>query len=302
MLNSVLMIFLDGVGIGKKDKEYNPFFKFGFNTFQTLFGDIPSLENPLLIGKNKFLFPSDANLDVEGLPQSGTGQASLFCGFNAARFVGKHFGPFPYSTTLPKIKEDHILSYYNRNGNKGYFANAYPKPFFDYLKSGRERLGVTAAACRLNKIKFNTVSEVRKGTALTAEIINNRWNERLNYKLPIIKPQTAARRLLRLAEKNKFTLYEFYLLDSLGHLRIKDEFNRFYNIVDIFLFTILTEMDYKKTTLVICSDHGNFEDLSIKTHTRNPSLTITAGKYAQELFNSVKSIKDIKPSIIKYFR
>lgn len=296
------MIFIDGVGIGKRDKEYNPFFKFGFNTFQTLFGDIPSLENPLLIGDNKYLFPSDANLNMVGLPQSGTGQASLFCGFNAAKYVGKHFGPFPYSTTLPKIKDYHILTYYHKNKNSGYFANAYPKPFFDYLKSGRERLGVTAAACRLNNIKFNTVSDVRRGKALTAEVTNHRWNERINYKLPLIKPQTSARRLLRISEKNKFTLYEIYLLDNLGHLRIKEELNKFYNIVDLFLFTILTELNNNKTTVVVCSDHGNFEDLSIKTHTRNPSLTITAGKYAEEIFKSVKSIKDIKPAIIKSCR
>jgi hypothetical protein len=47
------MIFLDGVGIGKKDKKYNPFVKHGFNTFKTLFGGIPTLENPFLIGDKK---------------------------------------------------------------------------------------------------------------------------------------------------------------------------------------------------------------------------------------------------------
>lgn len=296
------MIFIDGVGIGKRDKESNPFFKFGFNTFQTLFGEIPSLENPLLVRDKKYLFPLDANLGMNGLPQSGTGQASLFCGFNVAKFVGKHFGPFPYTTTLPKIKEDHILVHFHKQKGNSFFANAYPKPFFDYLKSGRERLGVTAAACRMNAFKFNTITDVRKGTALTAEITNNRWNERLKYTLPQIKYQTAARRLLRISGKYKFTLYEFYLLDHLGHLRIKDEFNTIYNTLDLFLFTILTEFDYKKTTIVICSDHGNFEDLSVKTHTRNPSLTITAGKYAEEIFNSVNSIKDIKSAIIKNCR
>jgi len=154
----------------------------------------------------------------------------------------------------------------------------------------------------MNNIKFNTVTNVRKGTALTAEVTNDRWNDRLKYTLPKIKSQTAARRLLKISEKYKFTLYEFYLLDHLGHLRIKDEFNAIYNVLDLFLFTILTEFDYKKTTIVICSDHGNFEDLSTKTHTRNPSLTITAGKYSEEIFNSVKSIKDIKSVIIKNCR
>ena len=64
--------------------------------------------------------------------------------------------------------------------------------------------------------------------------------------------------------------------------------------------SLLGEMDNKKTTLVICSDHGNLEDLSVKTHTLNPSLTIAAGKNSEDIFRSVKSIIDIKPAIIKY--
>lgn len=296
------MIFLDGVGIGKKDKKHNPFIKYGFNTFKTLFGGIPTLENPFLIGDNKYLFGTDANLGVKGFPQSGTGQASLFCGFNAPKKVGKHFGPFPYSTTIPTVKEEHLLNHFSKKNKSGFFANSYPKVFFDYLKSGRTRLGVTATCCRLNKFRFNTVSDLRKGKALTSEITNDRWNERLGYKLPLIKAQTAAHRLLKTAGKYKFTLYEFYLLDHLGHFRIKNEFKDIYNTLDLFLFTILTEYNDKNLTIVICSDHGNFEDLSVKTHTRNPSLTIAAGKYAEDLFNSVKSIKDIKPAIIKYCR
>jgi bisphosphoglycerate-independent phosphoglycerate mutase (AlkP superfamily) len=92
------------------------------------------------------------------------------------------------------------------------------------------------------------------------------------------------------------------MLDHLGHLRIKDNFNQILNTLDLFLFTILTEFEKRKTTIIICSDHGNFEDLSMKMHTRNPALTITAGKFAEELFNSVKSISDIKPSLIKFCR
>jgi hypothetical protein len=103
------MVFLDGVGIGKKDYNFNPFFKFEFKTFCKIFREIPTLENSVLINNNYFLFPTDANLGVDGLPQSGTGQASLFCGFNAPKFVGKHYGPHPYSTTIPILKEKNIL-------------------------------------------------------------------------------------------------------------------------------------------------------------------------------------------------
>ena len=124
--------------------------------------------------------------------------------------------------------------------------------------------------------------------------------ENLNIKLKVITPETAARRLLRLAGKHDFTLYEFFHTDHLGHGRIADEFESIYNNLDRFLYTILDELNKEEITLIICSDHGNFEDLSVKTHTLNPALTITAGKNAKELSISIKDLTEIKPSIIKY--
>ena len=299
-MNNILMVFLDGVGIGNKDYEFNPFFKYGFNTFQNIFGDIPTKNNSRLTDGKKYIFPTDANLGVEGLPQSGTGQASLFCGFNASKFVGKHFGPYPFSTTVPILKKESILVYFKEKFNSSYFANAYPKVFFDYVNSGRSRLSVTTLTCQLAGIRLNKVSELRSASALTAELTNERWNSRLGYKLKVIKPKTAARRLLRISAKYKFTLYEYYLTDHLGHLRMANEFERLFTEVDEFLFTLLTEINSKKMTMIICSDHGNLEDLSKKTHTRNPALTITAGKSAKEISESVNDISQVKNAIIKY--
>jgi phosphopentomutase len=299
-MNNVLMVFLDGVGIGKKDSQFNPFFKYGFKTFEKIFGEIPSLDNQRLTNGTHFLFPTDATLGVEGLPQSGTGQASLFCGFNAPKLVGKHFGPFPYSSTIPMLEKENILVHFRNKTGSSYFANAYPKAFFDYIDSGRTRLGVTTLTCQLTGIRLNRVSDVREGRALTAELTNERWNQRLGYKLKVIKPKTAARRLLRIAEKYKFTLYEYYLSDHIGHLRLANEFEKLFTEMDEFLFTLLDEVDSKKMTLVICSDHGNLEDLSVKTHTRNPALTITTGKSAKEITESVTDITQIKQAIIRY--
>lgn len=294
------MIFIDGIGIGKKDSEYNPFFKYGFETFKKIFGEIPNLENLYLNINGKYLFPSDAKLGVDGLPQSGTGQTSIFCGVNAPKFVGKHFGPFPYSTTIPIIEKENIFKFYKNNGKKAKFANAFPQVFFDYLSSGKTRLSVTSLSCRLTGIELNTVEEVKNETALTAEITNERWNRKLNYNLEVISPETAARRLLNIASQNDFTLYEFFLTDHLGHGRIPDEFDTIYHNLDKFMLTVLNEMKSDELSLVICSDHGNFEDLSVKSHTMNPALTITAGKHAKQLADSIKDLSDIKPSIIKY--
>ena len=306
------MIFIDGVGIGKEDYEFNPFFKFGFKTFSNLFSEIPSLKKQVLISErsfgkdNIFLFPSDACLGIDGLPQSGTGQTSIFCGVNASKVIGKHFGPYPYSTLIPIIAEKNIFKYYLSKNEKVFFANAYPQIFFDYIskgsfgKSGKSRLSVTTLSCKLNGMKINTVTDVRRGKAITAEITNERWNVKLKYNLPVISPKTAAKKLLKIAAQNSFTVYEYFLTDHIGHRRYDGETSKTINILDEFLYSIITEMSEKNMSLIVCSDHGNFEDLSIKTHTLNPSLTITAGKYAEVLFNEIKDITQIKPAIIKY--
>ncbi len=292
------MIFLDGVGIGKIDYENNPFFKYGFKTFSEIFGTVPSLENSTIKKNSSYLFPSDALLGVEGLPQSGTGQTSIFCGINASKFIGKHFGPYPYSTLIPIIKEKNILKYFIDKGEKAFFANAYPKVFFDYIKSGKSRLSVTSLSCKLSGIKLNTVTDVRKGKALTAEITGSRWNEKLGYKLRVISPKAAARRLLRIASENSFTLYEYFLTDHLGHGRYDGETKSVLKILDDFLFEVITGLN-NNTSLIICSDHGNVEDLSVKTHTFNPALTITSGKHAEELYLNIKDLTQIKQAIIK---
>lgn len=294
------MIFIDGVGIGKKDYEFNPFFKYGFKTFENIFGEIPHIEKQYLNKDEVYLFPTDANLGVGGLPQSGTGQVSIFCGLNAPKFVGKHFGPFPYSTTIPLIEKENIFKTYKDLGKSAHFANAYPKVFFDYLKSGKTRLSTTSLSCKLTGIKLNTIKEIRRKTAITAEITNERWNKKLKYQLKVITPETASLRLLKVAQKHDFTLFEYFLTDHLGHGRIADEFEQIYNNLDRFLLSILTEMDKEKLTLIICSDHGNFEDLSVKTHTRNPALTITAGKYAKNFADEILDLTQIKSTIIKY--
>lgn len=132
-MHSTLIIFLDGVGIGKNDPSINPFFARKFRFFEEYFGKTPHFEEPKLKEGNAHLFPVDANMGVEGLPQSGTGQTSIFAGFNAPKYIGKHFGPYPYSTLLPLLKRENIFNAFLYRKLKVSFANAYPKLFFDYI-------------------------------------------------------------------------------------------------------------------------------------------------------------------------
>jgi len=300
-MESTLLIFLDGIGIGEEDYEFNPFFKYGFKTFENIFNQIPSTANSFFKKDNIFLWGTDANLGIEGLPQSGTGQTSIFTGINAPSIIGQHFGPYPYSTLLPTLKQKNIFKEFLNRNKKVFFANAYPKIFFDYVNSGRRRLSVTSLSCLYSEVKLQSVTALRKGKALSAEIDNSRWVNKLGYNLPIIKPQTAANRLIKIASENNFTLFEYFLSDHLGHWREREHFNRIFKTLDDFLFEILTKLP-KEITLLICSDHGNLEDLSTKMHTRNPALTISAGKYSHKLYERIQSLDQIKDAILELYQ
>ncbi|MEI7811796.1 MAG: metalloenzyme [Ignavibacteria bacterium] len=297
-LDSTLLIFLDGVGIGRADKSVNPFFKYPFSFLSGIFGKIPHLDDMYLTSDNKtFLFPSDACMGIGGLPQSGTGQTSIFCGVNAPEIIGRHFGPYPYSTLVPIINEKNIFKEFIELGLSVQFVNAYPQKFFDYVNSGRRRLNFTTLSCILSEIRLNNYEDLKIGQALSAEIDNSRWVNKLNYDLPIITPELAASRLLEITSKNHLTVFEYFFTDHIGHGRNVDTFEEILGILDKFLFFILKNIN-QDVSLVICSDHGNLEDISVKTHTLNPALTITAGKDAQKLMSKIKYLSDIKPAIM----
>ena len=294
------MIFIDGVGIGKKDYENNPFFKYGFNTFTNLFGEIPQLEKQKLTGINSYLFPVDACMGVPDIPLSGTGQTAIFCGVNAPKIIGKHFGPYPYSTLVPVIKEKNIFMEFKSKKRKVFFMNAYPKVFFEYVNSGRRRLSVTTLSCLLSGVRLNKISDLRSGHALSAEIDNRRLVEKMGYRLPIIKPETAANRLINIGSQNHFTAFEIFHTDHFGHGRNIEWLEYTLRVLDRFLYHVITNLK-KDMTLVVCSDHGNFEDLSIKMHTLNPSICITAGKDAEYLSKKIKNLYNIKPAIMELY-
>jgi hypothetical protein len=296
--SKVLMIFIDGIGIGKKDPAVNPFFRYNFKIFSQLFTQPPDLQNQYQSVNGAFYWPVDACMGIEGLPQSGTGQTSIFCGVNAQEIIGKHFGPFPYSTLIPLIKEKNICLNLKDRGLNVNFVNAYPKIFFDYLKSGKQRLSFTTLTCRLNGMKLHNSTDLRNGKALSAEIANSRWINRLNYKLPLLKPETVAKRLMKIAGQNNFTLFEYFLTDHFGHFRHPDYMDYAIKVLDDFLYKLFVDMP-EDLTLFICSDHGNFEDMSVKSHTLNPALCMSTGIHAEYLAKNIKSLDEIKPALME---
>ena len=76
-----IFLFVDGVGIGINDPKINPLTR-SQKQILNHFQDVDRTHEIPFQGLVKGL---DANLNVEGLPQSATGQTTLFSGINASK-------------------------------------------------------------------------------------------------------------------------------------------------------------------------------------------------------------------------
>lgn len=292
---AVLFVFIDGIGIGRNDPE-NPLASSSLRSFSEFTGcngfheECPErLEEQILYKK------IDANLGVKGLPQSGTGQVTLFSGENASKLIGRHFGPYPYSKTKPLLHKRSLFHKVIEAGKNPFFLNAYPDIFFKN-SSKRDRWTSTTLMARSAGVKLNREQDLKEGRAVTAEIVQSAWKHVLEVDVPEITPEEASGRALQALEGHDLVLFEYYKTDKAGHEMNRKKADRVLSVLDRFLKGVMDGLS-EKDTLVITSDHGNLEDLSVKTHTRNPVPLFVKGD--TEPFKNVKSIVGITPAIME---
>ena len=69
--------------------------------------------------------PIDACLGVDGLPQSATGQSTMFTGVNTSRYMGRHCEGFPGPGLRELIERGNIFLSLKAVGKRVRFADAY---------------------------------------------------------------------------------------------------------------------------------------------------------------------------------
>ena len=67
---------------------------------------------------------------------------------------------------------------------------------------------------------------------------------------------------------------------------------------DAFLSGLIDHFELHSTTVVLISDHGNIEDLSTKSHTRNSVPCLVLGRERERFASSVKNLTHITPSVL----
>lgn len=291
MPSHLVFVFLDGLGLGPPG-AHNPFSRLALPAFERLGGGAWTSELPQRDEPTRVVRYLDANLGIGGLPQSGTGQATLFSGTNCAALAGRHFGPYPHSTSKPVLTRRNL---FHLAPGSTCFANAYPPRFFDFAES-RNRWTVTTFCARAAGLRLHSTDDVRDGHALPAELTGAAWRERLGIDVPLHAEHEAARVLTDLAAQHRLTLFEYYLTDKAGHSRDPDRAEETLLSLDAFFAGLLDALDPTRHLLLVTSDHGNLEDLGVKTHTRNPVPLVALGAGASH-FAGATSLLDVVPCI-----
>lgn len=284
----VLLLFVDGLGLGEDDPAKNPVARARLNRLRLL-RDRPC-PDPAAV-----LVPADACLGVPGLPQSATGQTSILAGVNAPAHVGRHINGYCPKSLAALLDGRSLFSRVKAGGGEATFANAYTPAFLEKLP---RFLSVSTVAALRAGLTFRTLDDLTRGEALFHDFTNRLLPER-GYFLPPVTPRQAGGRLARLAARHSFTMYEHFLTDRAGHAQDMARGVEILEELEAFLDALLAGMDLCAHLVVLTSDHGNLEDLSTNRHTRNPVPAGFWGAGAAEAAAGVRCIADIAPAILR---
>jgi hypothetical protein len=239
---------------------------------------------------------TDARLGVEGRPQSASGQTTILTGVNAAAAIGYHKQGFPNQALLDIIREHSIFVQLQRAGvNPVTFANTYTHRFFD----ARPRwISATTAAVEAAGLPFNTVANLNAGRAVYQDFTNRMLIER-GEEVRLRTPEEAGAVLASIVAEHRFTLYEYFITDKVGHAQDFAAAREVLSLLARFVRATLAGLDLEHTTMMLTSDHGNVEDLSSRSHTLNAVPTIVWGKDRDCIAGRIQSLTDITPAIVE---
>jgi 2,3-bisphosphoglycerate-independent phosphoglycerate mutase len=294
----VLLVFIDGVGLGSSDPLINPLAGAELPTFRALLDGAgllrESVEAAPLHTPIASLQALDATLETPGRPQSGTGQTSLLTGFNAARAIGRHFGPWVPTTLRDLLSRENLFLRHREAGRSVAFANAYPRAHLVEGGRGRRRPGAFPLAAEAAGVLTRTEQDVHTQTGLVSSITTESWRRYVDPGAPEPSATEAGRQLARIARDHELTVFAHYDTDYVGHARDLASGVETIEKVDRFVGGVLDLLP-GDALLLVTSDHGNLEDTSTG-HTRAavPLLAIGPARHA---IDRARSVTDVAPLI-----
>lgn len=307
----VLFLFLDGIGLGVDDSRINPFAKVALPNLQGLLAGNKLLQKTISANSSNgtrfdttraTLLSLDAELGVEGLPQSATGQAALLTGINVSAEIGYHYGPKPNQEVAEYLRNGNLFSSLMESGYRSALLNAYPPAYFSAIESGRRLYSAIPLAVISAGIPLMTLEDLQNGQALSADFTAQGWRDRLGLPdTPVMSSIQAGERMAELAGNYDLALFEYWLSDYAGHSQDMQAAKNLLLTFDQVLGGLLGSWNDQEGLILITSDHGNLEDLSTRRHTANPvpALIIGDQKFRDEFAEGLFDITDVASAITR---
>ena len=287
---SVLLFFIDGFGIGARGPQ-NPLDGLAEAEPLALFVD----EQQATIHEG-IVVRTDARLGTEGRPQSASGQTTILTGINVPTLLGYHKQGFPNAAMLEILRDHSIFLQLTRAGiGPITFANTYTQRFFDE----RPRwVSATTAAMEAAQIPFRQLKDLKAGRAVYHDFTNQLLIAR-GEAVVLRSAAQAAEVLASLVNEHRFTLYEYFITDKIGHKQDVQLAKTTLQNLARFIRELLVRIDLKSTSVILTSDHGNIEDLSSRNHTLNMVPTIVWGRDRNRIASRIRTLADITPAIVE---
>lgn len=276
----ILLVFLDGVGLGDDDSAVNPFAAASTPTLNALADGRRWLRDTgRQQGPRSLFIPTDPRLGVPGLPQSGTGQAAILTGRNVPALIGQHYGPKPDAATRQILAEDNFFKQVVTRGGKAALIEAYPPRWHVGIDSGKRlRASYQQAAHEAGLTIFDDAALYR-GDALAVDWTGEAWRSQLGYTdSPVYTPAEAGAKMVEIARRYDFAFFSHWLTDVIGHRGTMAEALDLLALFDGVMAGALEAWDDDEGLMIITSDHGNFEVIGDRRHTANDVPTVVIGR------------------------
>jgi hypothetical protein len=286
--NKIILIFVDGVGIGLDDPSINPCCSSATGIFHVN-KNLP---------ESGHRYQIDAQMGVPGLPQSATGHTTLYTGKNAPQLLGKHLTGFPNKDLRQLLEEQSLFIVLKNIGFKSKFINAFRPVFFTTPEIfSNLHMSATTEMNRYAGYDFSDFHDIRDEKALYHDF-SNRENRCKGFDLPLFSADKAGEILVRESNNYDLILYEYFMTDFAGHAQDLSRSIEEIRKIESLILAVLRYINPQNTILIVASDHGNIEDIRTKSHTTNPAFLGIWDKTTSITYSNFKNLQDIFPFIL----
>jgi 2,3-bisphosphoglycerate-independent phosphoglycerate mutase len=299
----VLLLFLDGVGLGPNDPLSNPLAAAHLPTIERLLDGRPLVADAAPFeGDRATLISLDACLGVPGDPQSASGQAALLTGRNIPRLIGGHYGPKPNKAIAAALKDGNLFTEIVRRGGTAQLLNAYPPRYFEAITTRRRLYSSIPLAAALAGLPLMTADDLQAGRALSADFTGIGWAAQPDFPpAPVYSPEQAGGRLASLSLLADLTWFDYWPSDHAGHRASLEQAVALLETFDRVLGGLVEAWDGRPDLVALTSDHGNLEDLAHRGHTlaRVPGLLIGPRDLRRAFARGLNDLTGFRAAILR---